>query len=43
MAYVVTEPCIRCKDTDWAAVCQVSCLQEGPNFLVIDPDGIPPV
>jgi NAD-dependent dihydropyrimidine dehydrogenase PreA subunit len=39
MAYVVTEPCIRCKYTDCAAVCPVSCFHEGPNFLVIDPDG----
>ena len=38
MAYVVTEPCIRCKYTDCAAVCPVSCFHEGPNFLVIDPD-----
>lgn len=38
MAYVVTEPCIRCKYTDCAVVCPVSCFHEGPNFLVIDPD-----
>jgi ferredoxin len=38
MAYVVTEPCIRCKYTDCAEVCPVSCFHEGPNFLVIDPD-----
>jgi ferredoxin len=38
MTYVVTEPCIRCKYTDCAAVCPVSCFHEGPNFLVIDPD-----
>jgi ferredoxin len=38
MAYVITEPCIRCKYTDCAAVCPVSCFHEGPNFLVIDPD-----
>jgi ferredoxin len=38
MAYVVTEPCIRCKYTDCAAVCPVSCFHEGPNFLVIDPE-----
>ncbi|MFZ0788194.1 MAG: ferredoxin FdxA [Chromatiaceae bacterium] len=37
MAYVVTEPCIRCKYTDCATVCPVSCFHEGPNFLVIDP------
>jgi ferredoxin len=38
MAYVVTENCIRCKYTDCAAVCPVTCFHEGPNFLVIDPD-----
>jgi ferredoxin len=38
MTYVVTEPCIRCKYTDCAAACPVSCFHEGPNFLVIDPD-----
>ncbi|MEA3277261.1 MAG: ferredoxin FdxA [Pseudomonadota bacterium] len=38
MAYVVTESCIRCKYTDCAEVCPVSCFHEGPNFLVIDPD-----
>ena len=38
MAYIVTESCIRCKYTDCAAVCPVSCFHEGPNFLVIDPD-----
>jgi len=38
MTYVVTESCIRCKYTDCAAVCPVTCFHEGPNFLVIDPD-----
>jgi ferredoxin len=38
MTYVVTEPCIRCKYTDCAEVCPVSCFHEGPNFLVIDPE-----
>jgi ferredoxin len=38
MAYVVTESCIRCKYTDCAAVCPVTCFHEGPNFLVIDPE-----
>ena len=38
MTYVVTESCIRCKYTDCATVCPVSCFHEGPNFLVIDPD-----
>ena len=38
MAYVVTEPCIRCKYTDCVAVCPVEAFKEGKNFLVIDPD-----
>ena len=38
MAFVVTEPCIRCKYTDCVEVCPVDCFDEGPNFLVIDPD-----
>ena len=38
MAYVVAEPCIRCKYTDCVAVCPVDCFREGANFLVIDPD-----
>jgi ferredoxin len=39
MAFVVTEACIRCKYTDCVAVCPMECFVEGPNFLVIDPDG----
>ena len=39
MAFVVTEACIRCKYTDCVAVCPMACFVEGPNFLVIDPDG----
>lgn len=39
MAYVVAEPCIRCKYTDCVEVCPVDCFHEGENFLVIDPDG----
>lgn len=38
MAYVITEPCIKCKYTDCVDVCPVDCFREGPNFLVIDPD-----
>lgn len=38
MAFVVTEPCIKCKYTDCVAVCPVDCFREGVNFLVIDPD-----
>ena len=38
MTHVVTEACIRCKNTDCVDVCPVDCFREGPNFLVIDPD-----
>jgi ferredoxin len=38
MAFVVAEPCIRCKFTDCVDVCPVDCFHEGKNFLVIDPD-----
>lgn len=38
MAYVVTEPCIKCKYTDCVEVCPVECFHEGENMLVIDPD-----
>lgn len=39
MTYVVTENCVRCKYTDCVDACPVECFHEGPNFLVIDPDG----
>ena len=39
MTFVVTEPCIRCKYTDCVSVCPVDCFHEGPNFLVINPEG----
>lgn len=39
MTYVVTDKCIRCKYTDCVEVCPVDCFHEGPNMLVIDPDG----
>jgi ferredoxin len=38
MAYVVAEPCIKCKFTDCVAVCPVDCFYEGENMLVIHPD-----
>ncbi|HQR30922.1 MAG TPA: ferredoxin family protein [Anaeromyxobacteraceae bacterium] len=38
MAYVVAEPCIRCRYTDCVEVCPVDCFHGGANFLVIDPD-----
>lgn len=39
MTFVVTEQCIRCKYTDCVEVCPVDCFHEGPNFLVINPEG----
>jgi ferredoxin len=39
MTYVVTDKCIRCKYTDCVEVCPADCFHEGPNMLVIDPDG----
>ena len=38
MAYVVAEPCIKCKYTECVEVCPVNCFYEGANFLVIHPD-----
>jgi ferredoxin len=38
MAYVVAEPCIKCKYTDCVEVCPVNCFYEGANFLAINPD-----
>jgi aspartate-semialdehyde dehydrogenase len=35
VAYVVAEPCIKCKYTDCVEVCPVNCFYEGANFLVI--------
>lgn len=39
MTFVVTENCIRCKYTDCVEVCPTECFHEGPNFLVINPQG----
>ncbi len=38
MAFVVTEPCIKCKYTDCVEVCPVDCFYEGENFLAINPE-----
>ncbi len=38
MAYVVAEPCVKCKYTDCVEVCPVNCFYEGANLLVIHPD-----
>ena len=38
MAYIVGDPCVKCKYTDCVEVCPVNCFYEGENFLVIHPD-----
>ena len=38
MAFVVAEPCIKCKYTDCVDVCPVDCFHEGKNMVVIDPE-----
>ncbi len=38
MAYVVTEPCLKCKYTDCVEVCPVDCFHEDETILYIDPD-----
>ncbi len=37
MAFVVCEPCIKCKYTECVSVCPVACFHEGETMLVIDP------
>ncbi|MEM9694383.1 MAG: 4Fe-4S binding protein [Myxococcota bacterium] len=38
MAYVVGDPCVKCKYTDCVEVCPVDCFYEGANTLAIEPD-----
>ena len=38
MAYVVADPCVKCKYTDCVEVCPVDCFYEGKNSLAINPD-----
>ncbi len=38
MAYIVAEPCVKCKYMDCVEICPVLCFHEGENFLVINPD-----
>ena len=38
MAYVVADPCVKCKYTDCVAVCPVDCFYEGKNSIAIHPD-----
>ncbi|MFP4124633.1 4Fe-4S dicluster domain-containing protein [Coleofasciculus sp.] len=37
MAYVVADPCVKCKYTDCVEICPVNCFYEGENALVINP------
>lgn len=38
MAYIVCEPCVKCKYTDCVEVCPVDCFHEDEELLVIDPE-----
>lgn len=38
MAFVVAEPCVKCRYTDCVEVCPVDCFYLGENMLVIHPD-----
>ena len=38
MTFVVTEPCIGCKDRSCVVACPVDAFHEGPDLLVINPD-----
>ena len=38
MAYVITEPCVGCKDRSCVPVCPCDCIQEGEGQFFINPD-----
>ncbi len=38
MAFIVCEPCIKCRYTECAGVCPVTCFHAGETTLAIDPD-----
>jgi ferredoxin len=38
VAYIVGDPCVKCKFTDCVEVCPVDCFYEGTNTLVIHPE-----
>jgi ferredoxin len=38
VAYIVGDPCVKCKYTDCVEVCPVDCFYEGVNTLVIEPE-----
>ncbi len=37
MAFVITQPCIGCKDLSCVVVCPVDCIHEAADQLFIDP------
>lgn len=37
MPYVITEPCIGCKDGSCKSICPVDCIFDGGEQLFIDP------
>jgi NAD-dependent dihydropyrimidine dehydrogenase PreA subunit len=38
LAYVITQPCVDCKDTSCVEVCPTDCIYEGVRMLYIHPD-----
>ncbi len=38
MAYVITQPCVDCKDRSCVEVCPTDCIYEGARMLYIHPD-----
>ena len=38
MAYVITEPCVGCKDRSCVPVCPCDCIHEGEDQFFINPD-----
>ena len=38
MAFVITEPCIGCKDRSCVPVCPCDCIHEGEEQFFINPD-----
>jgi len=38
VAYVITEPCVDCKDRSCVEQCPTDCIYEGERMLYIQPD-----
>jgi NAD-dependent dihydropyrimidine dehydrogenase PreA subunit len=38
VAYVITQPCVDCKDRSCVEVCPTDCIYEGERMLYIHPD-----